>query len=45
MVSREMTSLVHINVEDGSAVLRWRMLPGAPEWMDSLSGAQESMDL
>jgi len=27
----EMTSMVHIYIEDGSPVLRYRMLLGAPE--------------
>ena len=43
-ISGEMTSMVHIYIEDGSPVLRFRMLSGAPEWMDSLSGAPEWMD-
>jgi hypothetical protein len=43
-VSGEMTSMVHIDIEDGSLVLQYRMLSGAPEWMDSLSGAPEWMD-
>jgi hypothetical protein len=36
--------MVHISIEDGSPVLRFRMLLGAPEWMDSLSGAPEWMN-
>jgi hypothetical protein len=43
-VSGEMTLIVHMYIEDGSLVLRFRMLSGAPEWMDSLSGAPEWMD-
>ena len=43
-VSGEMTSMVQIYIEDSSPVLRFRMLPGAKEWMDSLSGAPEWMD-
>jgi hypothetical protein len=43
-ISAEMTSMVHIYIEDGSPVLRFRMLSGAPEWMDSLSGAPEWMN-
>jgi len=42
--SGEMTSMVHIDIEDGSPLLRFRMLSGAPEWMDLLSGAPEWMD-
>ena len=42
--SGEITSIVHVYIKDGSAVVRYRMLSGAPEWMDSLSGAQEMMD-
>jgi hypothetical protein len=40
-ISEEMTLMVHIYIEDGSLVLRLRMLSGAPEWMDLLSGAPE----
>jgi hypothetical protein len=43
-VSGEMTSMVHNYIEDGSPVLRFRMLWSAPEWMDSLSGGPEWMD-
>jgi len=43
-VSGEMTSMVHKYIEDGSPVMRFRMLSGAPEWIDSLSGAPEWMD-
>jgi len=43
-VPGEMTSMVHIYIEDGSPVLRFRILSGAPEWMDSLSGAPEWID-
>ena len=43
-ISGEMTSMVHIYIEDGSPVLRFGMLSGAPEWMDSLSGAPEWMN-
>jgi len=31
----EMTLMVDIYIADGSLVLRFRMLSGAPEWMDS----------
>jgi len=43
-VSGEMTSMVHIYIEDGSPLLRFWVSSGAPEWMDSLSGAPEWMD-
>jgi hypothetical protein len=44
-ISGEMTSMVHtIDIEDGSLVLRFRMLSGAQEWMDSLSGVPEWMN-
>jgi len=43
-VSGEMTSMVHIDIEDSSAVLLFRMLSGASEWTDLLSGAPEWMD-
>jgi len=43
-VSGDMTSMVHIYIEDGSPLLRCRMLSGEPEWMDLLSGALEWMD-
>jgi len=43
-VSAVMTSMVHIYIEDGSAVLQFGVLSGAPEWMDSLSGSLEWMD-
>jgi len=43
-VSGEITSMVHIYIEDSSPLLRFRMLSGALEWMDSLSGAPEWMD-
>jgi len=43
-LSGEMTSMFHHNIKDGSWLLRFRMLSGAPEWMDSLSGAPELMD-
>jgi len=39
--SGEMTSMIHLYIEDGSQPMRWRMFPGAPEWMDSLSGVPE----
>jgi hypothetical protein len=32
----EMTSMVQIHIEDGSPVLRFWMLLGAPEWMGFL---------
>ena len=31
----EMTSMIHIYIEDGSLVLQFRMLSDAPESMDS----------
>jgi len=43
-VSGEMTSMVHIDIGDGSPLWQFRMLSGAPEWMDSLSGALAWMD-
>jgi len=43
-VSGEMTSMVDIHIEDSSPVLRFRMLSGVLEQMDSLSGALEWMD-
>jgi len=43
-ISGEMTSMVHIYIEDGSLELRFRKLSGEPEWMDSLSGAPEWMN-
>jgi len=42
-VSGEMTSMVHIYIEDGSPVLRFRLLSGALELMNSLSGTPEMM--
>jgi len=32
--SGEMTPIIHIYIEDGSPVLRYRMMSGAPEMMD-----------
>jgi hypothetical protein len=37
----EITSIVHIYIEDRSPMLQFRMLSDIPERMDSLSGAQE----
>jgi hypothetical protein len=42
--SGEITLMVHIYIEDGSPVLPFRMLLGAPDWMDLLSGVPEWMD-
>jgi len=42
--SGEMTSLVDIYIEDGSPAWRWRIMSGAPESMDSLSGVPEKKD-
>jgi hypothetical protein len=44
-VSGEMTSMVHIYIEDGCPVLRFGKLSGVLEWMDSLSGAPEWINL
>jgi hypothetical protein len=44
MISGEMTSMVRIYIEDGSPVLRFRMLSGAPESMNSMSGVPEWMN-
>jgi hypothetical protein len=43
-VPGEMTSMVHIDIEDTSSVLRIRMLSGALGRIESLSGAPEWMD-
>jgi len=43
-VSEERASMVHIYIEVGSSVLRFRMLAGGLEWMDSLKGAPEWID-
>jgi hypothetical protein len=43
-VSGEITSIVHIYIEDSSLALGFRMLSCAQEWIDSLSGALEWMD-
>jgi hypothetical protein len=32
--SREMTSIVYVSNEDGCHVLEFRILSGAPEWID-----------
>jgi len=32
-------------MKDGSPVLRYWMLSGAPEWVDSLSGVPEKIDI
>jgi len=42
--SGKMALMVHIYIEDRRALLRYRMLSGAPEWMGSLSGAPEWKD-
>jgi len=42
--SGEMASMVHIYIGDSSLVAQLRMLSGAPQWMDSLSGALDKMD-
>jgi len=34
-LSGEMTSMVQMYIDDGSPVLEFKMLSGAPEWMDS----------
>jgi len=42
-VSGEMTLMLHIYIEDHSPVMGFRLVSGAPKWMDSLSGAPEWM--
>jgi len=37
----DMTSMIHIYMQNGSSVLRFMVLSGAPEWMDVLSGEPE----
>jgi len=40
-VSGETTSMAIMYIEDGSPVLRFRIVSGAPEWVDWLSGVPE----
>ena len=42
--SREMTSIVHMYIENGSPVMRFPILSGAMEMMDSLSGAPDLLE-
>lgn len=42
--SGEITSMCYIEIEEGSPVLGFRILPGALEWLDSVSGGLEWMD-
>jgi len=43
-VSGEITLMVYNDIVDGSPVFQFRMLSGAPEWMDALSGAPALVD-
>jgi hypothetical protein len=43
-ISGQMTSMIHIDMEDCIPVSRFGLLSGALDWMDSMSGAPELMD-
>ena len=42
--SGQVTSMVHIIIKDSSQVFQFKILSGAPEWMDSLTGEPDRMD-